>query len=409
MATIRWIGNAIPVAQSMKLIPATVEVNDVLNAYIPTSTGRLVTYTATSTVIATIVTAFTNAINNSTFAEWQEVTAVDSTTHVTVTVDTAGVPVTIVTTHTDGGGAGTQTFVTTYVTTAAGPKFWNDGKNWSAGAAPTTSDTAELANWSGDILYGLTNATTLAQIDVRDTFTGKLGLPEYNSGGYAEYRDKYLAIGVAVVNVYGTGSRFKLNTGSGVTALNVYGTGASAETGIKTVQWLGTNTGNVVNVIKGSVAAAQRADEAAAINTLRMSWKTNQKGDADVYLGPGVTTLTTVIKSGGTLTLNSTFSTLTQTGGETYHDGTAAGGTLNVLGGTYYPRTSGTYAVVVAGSGGTLDCRQDIRSRTWTATTLRDGAVYLDPDKTVSHTTGITVQGDVKIDWGKSYSVNRTA
>jgi hypothetical protein len=128
-----------------------------------------------------------------------------------------------------------------------------------------------------------------------------------------------------------------------------------------------------------------------------------------VQLGPGCT-LTTVTKTGGNLEINSSFSTLTHTAGET----TIAAGTpaaLVITGGSVRYRTAGTYTQATVGSGGELDFRQDLQARTGTNTTLRAGATLRDPAKTVTFTNPLALDcqlSDVTLDLGNTFNLQRS-
>ncbi len=92
MADRIWRGDAVAIAQVSTLTPSVVEVGDIFTAVI---NGKDVPFTATAATVANVVTGLTAAINDSTIAEFTEITAVDSTTAVTLTATTPGVPFTI--------------------------------------------------------------------------------------------------------------------------------------------------------------------------------------------------------------------------------------------------------------------------------------------------------------------------
>jgi hypothetical protein len=403
MATQRFIGNTSPVAQVDTLTPSTAT----SGVFTVTINGKAVSYTATGATVPTITAALTASCNASTHAEFMEITFADITTAITATADTAGKPFTITTSATTG------TFTKTQPTTCTGPKFWSAATNWSAGVVPASTDDIVLDNWSGDILYGLDqNTVTVTTMIVTDTFTGNVGLPKTNTDGnaYAEYRDDFLKLSVTTLHFAGKSTRFKLNTGSVAGTLNITNTGTSAETGLKTFQWKGTNATNVVNISKGSFAAAQFGGEVATIATLNQSWKTSQTSDSDVFLGPGVT-LTTIKKTGGTLTLQSTVSTLTNSGGETIAANVGGIATLTLDGGQLRYNSTGTIATATISNGGEFDKRQDARACAFTALTLRKGAVIRDPNKTINFpSTGFGVQSplaDITLDLGSNFTLFR--
>jgi hypothetical protein len=59
---------------------------------------------------------------------------------------------------------------------------------------------------------------------------------------------------------------------------------------------------------------------------------------------------------------------------------------LNIYGGTFYPRTAGTY-VLVNQAAGAIDCTRDSRGRSFTAYKLYGGSLK-DPSGTISFGTG---------------------
>jgi hypothetical protein len=232
-------------------------------------------------------------------------------------------------------------------------------------------------------------------------FTGSIGLPETNTDtsgySYREYRDTYLALGesgdatniaVNIGNGPGQGSgRIKINNGTSEATVNVRSTGQATETGVPSFLWKGTHASTVFNITKGDAGIGFFADDSATVATLRVGYQTNQLGDSSVLCGEGVT-LTTVNVTGGELITRSAITTANVNGGELTHTEGALG-TLNLDGGQCIYRSDGTMTTANVGSGGVLDFRQDMRSRTVTNCNLYDGSSYYDPNGTVTHTNGI--------------------
>lgn len=94
MATKLWVGNANAVADVWTLTPANVEIGDVFNAFI---NNKKISVTATAATVANVTALLTAAINSSDIPEWQEVSAEDDTTHVTITNLRRGHPIVITT------------------------------------------------------------------------------------------------------------------------------------------------------------------------------------------------------------------------------------------------------------------------------------------------------------------------
>ena len=190
---------------------------------------------------------------------------------------------------------------------------------------------------------------------------------------------------------HGSG-RIKIDTGSGQTTVNVFNSGSPAKNNVKSILWKGTHTDNVVNISKGSFAAAYLQGESATIATVNQGYQTNQAGDTDVLLGAGCT-LTAVTKTGGSLTLSSNVATLAQGPGNAGTTILAAGTptAIKITGGTLIYRTAGGYTSLVVEENGTVDFSQDPRPKTGTSTTLGSGATLLDPGQAVTFTNPIAL------------------
>jgi trimeric autotransporter adhesin len=417
MATLIWKGDAAPVAQvTACTVGGTIDANQNFTITIGSkSLGVVAGGTTASAAVGAIVTAW-NALSANAYPEFSGIAITNNLDGSFTLTGTPGVPFTVVlsTTEAGGGASDSETFTQTTPTAASGPQFWSEKKNWSSGAVPANGDDVVVQNSSASILYGLDQSSVaLASLTIDQSFNGVIGMPRTNALGYVEYRSQYLRITAAAVTIgggSGAGSgRIKLDTGSGQCALNVLNSGSPAETGIKSMLWKGTHASNTLTVEKGSVGAAVFAGEAATILTLKEGFRTNVSGDCDVQLGVGCT-LTNIVKTGGNLEINSSFTTLTHTAGET----TIAAGTpaaMTITGGSVRYRTAGTYAQATVASGGELDFRQDLQSRSGTNTTLRAGAVLRDPAKTVTFTNPIAVGcalSDVTLDLGNTFNLQRT-
>ncbi len=394
MGTLRWRGDAPAIAQVDTLTPANVGIGDTFTA---TINGKSITVTATAATVANVTGLMTTAWNASAIPEFAEITATDSTTHVTLTADTAGKPFTVTATEADGNASDTQTFTQATTTACSGPNFWNVAANWSTGAVPIAADDVWIDS-GASILYGLSNSgATLASLNIMQSFTGEIGLPYINEDGtieYTEYRTAYLTLEATVVNIgagVGTGSgRIKLNLGSVQTTVNVFNSGNTAETGLGSIIIKGTHASNTLNVTKGDVDVAPFAGEAATLLTVNVGYLNNQTGDSDVYLGAGVTLTNATIKvSGGRLETNSATSgtaTITVSGGTVVLN---SGGQLGlaVRGGEVQYNTTGTLGGnPVVSNSGHLDFSRDLRSKAVTNPIEVYGtqARVSDPHKVVS-------------------------
>ena len=424
MATIVFRGDAAAVAQQVTCtVGGTVEVGDIFKITIGSKT---LAYAAASTnvdsVAAGIASAFA-ALSTTSYPEFTGATtgitavALGSGGQLTLTAKTAGVPftVTLSTTESDGSAADAQTFTQTTNVANAGPNDLSTAANYSGGALPTGGDDLVFENSAVDLLYSLAtlSAVTLNSLTIRQSYTGKIGLPRSNAAGYFEYRQQYLAVAATSINIgqgEGAGSgRIKLDTGSVQTTINVFNSGNAAESGLKSVLWKGTHAGNVINVSKGSFGAAVFGGEQATISTLRQGFRTNPAGDSDVFLGTGCT-LTNLEKSGGTLEVSSNFTNLTQSAGETTLN-SGSPGTIELSGGQLRYRSASGATTINVADGAELDFRPDMRAKTIGAVNLYSGAILRDPFQVATATSGYVLKNcqlkDVTLDVGTDITLNR--
>jgi len=396
MATHVWQGGMAAVAQVDTLTPANVEVDDVFTA---TINDKSISFTATAATVGNVTAGITAAWNASTEPEFAEITATDSTTHVTLTADTAGVPFTVTATETDGGGTDDQTFTRAASTANAGPNLWIAG-NFDSNTLPANGDTVIFENNNIDCLYLLDQSgVNLAALTIKQSYTGKIGLPEWNANNYGEYRTTYLKLNdctaVTIGQGEGNGSgRLKIDAGSNAASgLTVWNKGTRAETGIPCMLYKAGHADGTVTVIKGDVGVAIFGSETATVKTLQVGYLDSRTGDSTVICGDGVTLNgagSTVTVDGGEVDLgDNAVLTVTQTGGEVTLDGSATCTTWHLDGGTAYYKSTGTLTTVNVGGGGSLDFRRDMGSRTVTNCSVYQGYAIHDPLKTVTWSNGI--------------------
>ncbi len=424
MATPRWIGAALPVAQiSTITIANTWATADTLRVTVGTREIQLTVGTDTTTaLIATALSEMWNGetqtgTGDHTFSdtgsnvpEFAEATATVSGSVVRLTGNTAGKPFTLSATETTAG-SGTATAAT--VTAATGPNHWDNIDNWSTGVLPADADTVYIDNSSVSILYALDQSLIEpTAMHIALSFTGEIGLPEVSDGDYYEYRDQYLKIGPATLKIgagAGQGSRrMKNDCTTDVCALTVYATGTSADE-LPALIWKGTNASNSLVQVGGNVGVAMFGAETATLATIN-------KSGGDLVIGAGTTLSGALVHGGGTLNVNSAIATsLTQTAGDTVIDGTGAVALLVVRGGSVVYNTTGTLGgdPVVSGDG-VLDFGQNPVAKT--VTNPIDGfgteARILDPLKVVAT---LIVDGNESFDpgtqvvWGKNLRLTRGA
>lgn len=167
--------------------------------------------------------------------------------------------------------------------------------------------------------------------------------------------------------------------------IKVENTGSPAEFGIEAFLWRGTNVTNTLDILDGSVGVAPFGGELAAVLTLRQTSGT-------VRCGAGCT-LTTVSNQSGNLTLFSNVTTLTNATGTILVGGAATVTTLNANGGTVDYQSSGTIITSNIGgpSGATVDFSGSNLARTLSIVNLNAGGQIIDPLRTVTYTSGISL------------------
>lgn len=403
MATVRWRGDAPAVAQVQAYVLAgTWEVGDIINCVIGTKTlSYTTTSTNTTTIAAGLVMAW-NALSGSTYPEFAELTASNSTNTFKLTADTAGKPftVTISTTETGGGAADAQTIdgatssTGTATTASSGPNDWSTAANWSGGAVPVDNDTVFIQDSDVDILYGLDqSAIQLTALNIEQSYTGKIGLPAINedsaSGSYYEYRDRYLKIEPVTCNIgrgEGNGSqRINLDNNDDAVTLGIFNSGPAESGREKAIQWKGTNASNVVNLERGSFGAALEAGEVATIATLRVGYIDNKGGDSQYRIGSGVT-LGAVVIAGGVGNIGCATTAVTVDDGTLTIEGTGAHAAIIVNGGNVFLNSTGTYTTLTISGIGIIDFSQDLRAKTVSNAIERFGSLckIRDPHKVVA-------------------------
>lgn len=417
MATVRWRGDQKNVAQINTITPASVTIG---NTFSVTINGKSITFTATAATVANVTAGLVALLNASVIPEFAEITWTDSTTKITATADTAGKPFTQTSSSADGTGSAGHANVTATATACVSCNDANDAANWSGGSLPTNSDDVFIQDSSVSLLYNLgsLSAVTLTSLTIDDTFTGDIGLPQMTDSGYYEYRATEFAIGATTCTIgrndsSGSG-RIRLNFGSVQTTLNILDTGSASSTGDYAVRWRGTHASNVVNIVKGELGIAPDAGQTAAIATLNIGYVDSQDQDVKLYAGSGVT-LTTVNMNGGQVVIaggTAAATTINQTAGDlTIYNGTVT--TLAVDGGVCNYHSAGTVTTAAVGSDATLDCSQNVRTRTITTLKLYKGATFLDPFRTCTLTNGAQLFRcaikDVTLDLGEHVQLVPTA
>jgi trimeric autotransporter adhesin len=373
MATRYYTGAAKEVAQVNTATPANVLAT---NTFTLTCNGKTLVYTAVGTTVAEVTAGLVALVAASEEPEWQEVTATDSTTHVTLTARTPGKPFT----QTSSAAGGTATLITATTTANSGPEQYDLAANWSAATAPVNGDTV-IIEGAFNLKYGTLASVTAARTIIRD-FSGTMGLPPVNAdGGYPEYRSQYFLMSSTILDVMENVSSgmIRLNVGSAQTTATIYSTGGATVPTLNALTLLGTHASNALNHLSGSVGVATEAGEAATIATVKTG-SGGFAGQLELTLGIGCT-LTNGIMSGGSVKVYADVGGYLYVKGGTvtliddpdiaaavivYQDGTL------VINGT--PTIGGAVEVY-----GRVDCTQDVRQFTCSGTvTLHRGSTWDD-------------------------------
>jgi len=426
MADIRWTGGANAVTQVDTVTIAGTWASSKICTF--TIGNKDYVHTATSSTISVIVAAIVAEFNLLNLPEFAEITAVDASPDIVFTVDKTGYPITMTVTE---DADGTAVLVAT--TAATGPNFGNNEDNWkdSSGVkgVPIATDNLIFENGNIDLLYGLDHSSiALAGLEVRQSYTGQIGLPEQNTDTtdltaraaldqttYLEYRPRVFDIDSALVTIgegEGEGSpliRLDLNTRN--TTLLVVNSGQAIDDFSHAVMVISGTATNNFRVVKGDVGFATFGGEACTITNLDIGYVDNIDTDATVECGNGVV-LTNVVKQGGNFqTYADITTTFDHTGGTaTIHNSvTLTMNTLSIDGGTVNCRGVGTIAKLNIGSDSTLTRTGATEALTITASDVFTGATILDANKTVTWTNDLQLQRcglpDVDLDLGDHLQV----
>ncbi|OHB81788.1 MAG: hypothetical protein A2W31_06585 [Planctomycetes bacterium RBG_16_64_10] len=397
MATVYWKGGAAPVAQvDSVLVGGTIEAGDLFTITIGDKTLSVAAPDTSAANTATAIAAAWNALDSGDWPEFAEITAAGDATFLMLTADEPGVPFTVAvaTTEANGAAADAQTFVRSADTACSGPNHWDTAANWSGGALPANTNDVVIENSDVDILYGLDqSALTFASLAVKQSYSGKIGLPRRNAGGYFEYRDQSLKCGATLVNIGdgdGQGSgRIKINTGTVAATITVFNAGTPTEynDGIPAVLLQGSHAANALVVIKGDVGSAFFAAETAQYASIKTAYKDSPAGDVKLRCGSGVTH-GTITQAGGVVEINSNATTVSQTE-ETatlWLKGAAAVTTLTAEG---LVKSHSTGTIGTATIRGVFDKRGTMTAQTITNLTVTAGAEYHDPASLMTLTNGM--------------------
>ena len=389
MAEIRFIGEAPAIVQVDTFTPADVEITDIFTLTVAGNDGRTldIVFVATAGTVANVTAGLTAAWNTSTDALTTGVTAADDGpgNTITLTADTAGVAFEVTATAVDGGGADTQTLGKASTTANSGPSDWRNTANWSSGALPGGAGGQDVYLGDATILYGLDQSGIGNTLDSLHTETTQIGVNP-SSGRFPVY----LQIPATLVDIgqhTGPGTPqftppVNINTGSVASTIVVYNSGTNTPATDPSIRLLANSASTNIEVRKGTVGIATGNGETATVGGVVVNFVANSAGDANVFIGEGVT-LTNLTQKAGKCSLGSAVGTLCLVEGgkfTTYAVGTIA--TLSVSGGTATLNSTGTITALNIEGRGIVDFTTGSAART--VTTCK-----LDPDGTLSYDPSI--------------------
>lgn len=396
------------------------------NTYNADFNGKRVTYTSISGDTAALVaTALFDLLNVTTgiAAEFTEITwANPSDGVVTATASTPGTPFAGVTVNGVANqglvlstGNGLANGITTLeLTASASPSDVNDAQNWlrvdlgttppnRTRALPQNTDDVVIASSAVPLLWNLDrlSSTQFGTYRRDQSFTGTIGLPDTNPGGYSEWRATYFKFNGPQGSVPSGGLVMTLGSGEGSgPSLERYDLQSSRYTlsalAGSRIDILGQHTANTFTLLGGvTLNVAMGAGEKANISSSTVD------GGSTLNVGPNVTWTSgsTLTMLGGAATLNAAPATITAsngaaltfaTDGLTWSTITAQGGcTLTWLAG-------GTITTLTMSTGCVLDKSGDLRALTITNHTIDgDSCQFNDPNNAITYTNAGTVKQQV--------------
>jgi hypothetical protein len=285
------------------------------------------------------------------------------------------------------------------------PTDYSDADNWlSSGAAgiPAAGDWVNFLANLVSVTAGLNqSAIVLGNFNISDAYAGRIGTTGLAAGAY-------LRIASPLVDLHtpsgtnATGSDLiKLDLGSSTAAaVTVHGSSRSvAESGLEPIRLIGTNAGNKLYMLNGTVGIATSVPGEVATFS-----EANLRAGV-LRCGEGVT-LGTLLQDGGIANLYCGATTITQNGGNLTTTGSGTVTTANIQGNAVLNST-GTITTMNVRDGGAVDLIQNRAARTITTLNLYKGARIIG-DTHVTVTNFRLIQcgmEDVDIQWGKHRAI----
>ena len=350
MANIVWAGSRSTTAQVNTYTVTAVASGGTLTLTV--GNRKSVSYSCNgSDTTTTAATALFNLLTTAQASEreWSELTLANPANGViTLTGPADGAPVTL--SKTDAGGATSTLSLTTAPTS---PSDVGDAVNWAGGVLPGNTDTMVFENTSVDAKYNLAAlAAVTCGLIRRSTYTGRIGLPDQNPAGYAEYRPTYLQFAGTSASVAtapsDSAAQVRLQFTGAAATVTVTGSGAAAWPGSESVELTGLAASSVVNIAASSVAMCPLTGQTGTVTTLRAT-------DATVRVGPGCTLASANLTNTNGLILCSYTALEMDRGGTVTVSGSGSGTTTTLDGGTLAWQSTGGPGTATVGSDAVLD------------------------------------------------------
>lgn len=394
------------------------------NTYHAAINGKVVTYSSVSGDTAATAATGLLALLNSTEsrpAELSEITFRSSSDGViTATANSAGTPFADVPGTSAGlllytGNGLTGGITTATISANKSPSDVYDAQNWlrvigsapGVRSLPQNGDDVIVSDSSVPMLW---NLDQLAAVQFNtytrwQSFTGTIGLPEFNPNGYTEWRATYFKFvgpqgsvpsgGLQMVLGFDNGSgngptRERYDLGSQKVTLTILAAGTAQDT--YGVRFLGVHTQNTFILLGGvSLGIATAPGEVAGVGS-------SSVGDGTLGIGAGVvwTAGSTLSLYGGESNLNAAPATLALSNGAratvakdllTWATVTAQGGSVLTM------MAGGTITALTMTTSSVLDKSGDARALTITDSTIDgDTCLIIDPLNAITHTNPTTVK-----------------
>lgn len=404
------------------------------NTYSATINGKTITYSSVSgDTAATVATALFNLLSVSTgiAPELTEITFANPSDGVlTATASVPGTPFANITVNgVSGQGLVLSTgnglangIATAHTKPNYSPSDVADAQNWlrvnlsvtppsRTRQLPQNADDIVVANTSVPMLWNLDHLATVqfGTYQRWQSFTGTIGLPENNPGGYTEWRATYLkfvgpqgsvpAGGLVMTLGYNSGSgggpsRERYDAQSQQVTLNILAAGSAADE--YGVRFLGQHTANTFTLLGGvSLGIAMLPGEKANLTSSTVD------GGATIGIGAGVTwtAASTLTLLGGQAVLNSAPATVSASNGAqvTVTTDQLTWTTFSAQGGCVLTwLAGGTITNLTLTTGSILNKSGDVRALTITNSTIDgDSCQIIDPLNAITFTNATSVKQQV--------------